>query len=410
VQRVVVTGMGAITPIGADVASSWEAALAGQSGVTTLPDIAELGLPVRIGARVKDFDPTAHLDRKEARRFDRFVGLAASAADEAMADARLLEGTDPQRVGVAFGSGIGGMSVFCEQHQAFLEKGPDRVSPFFIPTMIPNMGSGYLAMRWDLQGPNVTTVTACASSASAIAEAMWTIKRGDADAMLAGGAEAVVIPLAYAGFCSMKALSTRNDDPEGASRPFDASRDGFVMGEGGGFVVLESLEHARGRGARIYAELLGAGQSADAFHMVEPRPDGRGAAQSMTRALAHAGVAPADIDYINAHATATPKGDRGEAEAILRVFGEAARDLSVSSTKSMTGHLLGAAGAVELIFSILALRDQVVPPTINLDEPEADLDLDFVPNVKRARRVDMALSNSFGFGGHNVSLVVGRPS
>jgi len=406
-QRVVVTGMGAITPVGADVKATWEAILAGRSGVTTLPDIEELGLPTHIGARVKDFDPATVLEKKDARRMDRFAALAVAAAQEAIDDSGVLESTGSDAIGVSFGTGIGGMQTFCDQHRTFLEKGPDRVSPFFIPTMIPNIGAGVLAIRWNLTGPNVTTVTACASSASAIAQAYWAIQRGDARAMLTGGSEAVVIPLAFAGFSSMKALSTRNEDPEGACRPFDADRDGFVIGEGGGFLVLESLEDAKARGAQIYAEVLGAGESADAYHIVEPCPDGEGARKAMSRALSSAGLAPDRIDYVNAHATGTPKGDRGEAEAIMKVFGEHTRNLSVSGTKSMTGHLLGAAGAVELILSILALRDQVVPPTINLDHPE-DVALDFVKGSARERRVDVSMSNSFGFGGHNVSLVVGR--
>lgn len=406
-ERVVVTGIGAITPLGDTAPATWDAVLSGRSGVKTLPDIQDLGLPTYIGARVEGFDASKFLDKKDARRMDRFAALAVAAAQEALDDSGILGTVPGERIGVSFGTGIGGMQTFCDQHQIFLEKGPDRVSPFFIPTMIPNIGSGLLAIRWNLTGPNVTTVTACASSASAIAEAFWAVARGDADAMLAGGSEAVVIPLAFAGFTSMKALSTRNDTPQAASRPFDRGRDGFVMGEGGGVVILEAYESARRRGARIYAEILGAGQSADAYHIVEPAPDGRGAFQAMTRALASAGLTPSQIDYVNAHATSTPKGDRAEAEAILEVFGSEASHLSVSSTKSMTGHLLGAAGAVELIFSILALRDQVVPPTVNLEDPE-DLPLDFVPNEARERPVGAAMSNSFGFGGHNVTLVVGR--
>lgn len=409
-RRVVVTGMGAVTPIGGSVRSTWDAALRGQSGVTHIPDMVEAGLPVTIGARVKDFDPLVYVDRKDARHMDRFAQLAIAAGEEAVRDSGILEDgkTDREEIGVSFGSGIGGMATFCDQHSAFVDRGPDRVSPFFIPMIIPNMGAGLLAMRWGLNGPSATSVTACASSATAVADGYWAIQRGAAEAMLVGGSEAVIIPLAYAGFCSMKALSTRNDDPEGASRPFDRDRNGFVMGEGAGMLILESLEGAMRRGARIYAEILGAGQSADAYHMVEPRPDGHGAVLAMKRALKSGGTRPEEIGYINAHATSTPKGDRGEAEAILEVFQESASRISVSSTKSMTGHLLGAAGAVELIFSTMSIVDQVAPPTINLANPDGDVPLDFVPNQPKERTIDKALSNSFGFGGHNVSVLVGR--
>ncbi len=405
-RRVVVTGLGALTPLGLSVASSWQGALSGRSGVSFLPDLAALGLPTTIGGRIEGFDPARFLEPKQIRHMDRFAQLAIAASEEAMADSGLLgAGYDLEEVGVLFGTGIGGMVTFTEQHQVFLRRW-DRVSPFFIPMMIPNMAAGEVAIRWGLLGPNATTVTACASSASAVGEAFRLVQHGDAPAMLALGAEAVIIPFAYAGFTSMKALSTRNDAPEKASRPFDRSRDGFVMGEGAGCLVLEEMEAAQRRGAHIYGEVVGYGQSSDGHHLVEPRADGKGAFLAMKRALADAGLAPSDVDYINAHATATQKGDAGEARAIQALFGQAPPHLSVSSTKSMTGHLLGAAGVVELLFSLLAIRDQMVPPTINLEDPDVGVGLDLVPNEVRRRPVKVALSNSFGFGGHNVSLVV----
>ncbi|MHB1980801.1 MAG: beta-ketoacyl-ACP synthase II [Sulfobacillus sp.] len=407
-RRVVVTGIGALTPLGLSAASSWQGALSGHSGVRFLPDMAAIGLTTAIGGRIEGFDPARFLQPKQIRHMDRFAQLAIAAAEEAMADSGLLgAGYDLEQVGVLFGSGIGGMVTFTEQHEVFLRRW-DRVSPFFIPMMIPNMASGEVAIRWGLMGPNSTTVTACASSASAVGEAFRLVQHGDAPAMLALGAEAVIIPFAYAGFCSMKALSTRNDAPTEASRPFDQARDGFVMGEGAGCLVMEELEAALARHAPIYGEIVGYGQSSDAHHLVEPRPDGKGALLAMQRALADADLTPADVDYINAHATSTPKGDAGEARAIATLFGADGGQVSVSSTKSMTGHLLGAAGVVELLFSLLAIRDQVVPPTINLSQPDADIHLDLVPNVAKARQVRVALSNSFGFGGHNVSLVVAR--
>jgi 3-oxoacyl-[acyl-carrier-protein] synthase II len=407
---VVVTGMGAITPLGLDLPTTWQGILAGRSGIRRIEALDELDVDTKIGGPVPPFDVHDFLDRKEARHMDRFVHLAMIAAAEALRGSGLLESQyDPGRVGIYFGSGIGGMTTFCEQHAVLLTKGPRRVSPFFIPMMIVNMAAGQLAITYGFTGPSLTTVTACASSANAIGDAFRAIERGDADVILAGGAEAVLIPLAYAGFGAMRALSTRNDEPERASRPFDRGRDGFVMGEGAGVAVLEEYEHARRRGAPIHAEVLGYGLSADAYHVVEPHPDGRGAAEAMRRCLEGAHV-PADaVGYINAHATSTPKGDLGEARAILEVFGPHAGALAVSASKSMLGHLLGAAGAVEFILTVRALEEQVLPPTINLDDPE-DLPFDLVPWQPEERRVRHALSNSFGFGGQNVSLLVGaRP-
>jgi 3-oxoacyl-[acyl-carrier-protein] synthase II len=409
-RRVVVTGMGAVTPLGLDLATTWNALLAGRSGITLLPELEDWDVDTKIGGRVPDFDVSLVLDRKEARRMDRYVHLAFLAAKEALSDSGVLtDDLDPRRAGVYFGTGIGGMVTFCDQHVVFLEKGPKRVSPFFIPMLIANMAAGQLAIAFGFLGPNVTTVTACASSANAIGDAFRAIERGDADVVLAGGGEAVLIPLAYAGFGSMRALSTRNDAPEAASRPFDRARDGFVMAEGAGLVVLEEYERARRRGAKIYAEVLGYGLSSDAFHVVEPRPDGKGAAEAMARSLEGARLAKDRVGYINAHATSTPKGDLGEALAIQEVFGPHAQHLYVSATKSMTGHLLGAAGAVEFIFTVLAVAEGRLPPTINLDDPE-DVPFDLVPGEAKEVPVQYALTNSFGFGGHNVSLLIGRPA
>jgi 3-oxoacyl-[acyl-carrier-protein] synthase II len=337
---------------------------------------------------------------------DRFVQLAVAAADEAWNDAGIGQEFDPDRVGIVVGNGIGGMQTLTEQHQVLLERGPSRINPFFIPKMISNIASGQLAIRLNLRGPNETVVTACASSGNAIGSGLRAIQHGEADAMLVGGTEAALIPLAFAGFCSMKAMSTRNDDPKHASRPFDRDRDGFVMGEGAAFLVLERLSYAEKRGAkRVYAELAGYGRSSDAYHVVEPHPDGEGASRAMLHALTDANMTPESIDYINAHGTSTPKGDIAETLAIKRVFGDHAYRLAVSSTKSSTGHLLGAAGAVEMIASILALVHQTLPPTINLDNADPDCDLHYVPNQPEERRVTAVMSNAFGFGGQNASLI-----
>jgi 3-oxoacyl-[acyl-carrier-protein] synthase II len=405
-ERVVITGMGAITPSGHGLEQFWQGITSGVSAVSLMTDYDLSDYPTRIAAQVRGFDPQKYLDRREIRHMDRFVQFAIGAAQDAWDDAGLEGHVDPERAGVMVGNGIGGMHTLTEQHVVLLERGPSRITPFFIPKMIGNIAGGQLAIRFNLQGPNETVVTACASSGNAIGEGMRAIQCGEADVMLVGGTEAALIPLAFAGFCAMKATSTRNDAPERASRPFDRDRDGFVMGEGAGFLVLESLTHALRRDARIYAELAGFGRSADAYHVVEPHPDGAGASLAMARALQDAKLAPEDIDYINAHATSTPKGDIVETVAIKRVFGEHARRVAISSTKSSTGHLLGAAGAVELIATVLALVHQVAPPTINLEQPDPQCDLYFVPNHPEARRIRAAMSNAFGFGGQNACLVV----
>lgn len=408
-RRVVITGIGALTPLGLSAPETWENALAGRSGVGAISRFDPSDLQVKFAGEVRGFDPSLVLDRREVRRTDRFVQFAVAAGEEAMKDAGLHEGGyDPERSGAVCGTGIGGIETLTNQHRICLERGPDRVSPFFVPMMIANMMAGQLAIRYRLLGPNATMVTACASSAHAIGNAMRSIQFGEADVMVAGGAESVLLPLCFAGFENMKALSTRNEDPEGASRPFDIDRDGFVMAEGAGMLVLEELEHAQARGAKIYGEIVGYGMTADAYHMVEPAPDGSGAARAMQAALRDAKLPPERIGYINAHATGTPKGDIGEALAVRRVFGAHADKLAISSTKSMTGHLLGAAGAVEAIFTTLALRDGKLPPTINLRHQDPMIDLDCVPNEARPRQIEAAMSNSFGFGGQNVSLVVMR--
>ncbi|MCL4493533.1 MAG: beta-ketoacyl-ACP synthase II [Firmicutes bacterium] len=404
-ERVVVTGMGVISPVGSGLPAFWDGLTSGHSGVGPVTRFDVSQFSTRIAAEVHDFDPLKYLEKKEVRHMDRFVQLAIGAAQDAYNDA-LLSDVDPARAGVAVGTGIGGMETLTEQHETLLARGPNRVSPFFIPKMIANIAGGQLAIRFNFQGPNVTLVTACASSGSALGDAFRAIQFGEVDVMLAGGAEAVLLPIAFAGFCAMKAMSTRNEDPEHASRPFDQERDGFVMGEGAGFLVLESLSFARSRGARIYAELLGYGRSADAYHVVEPHPEGRGAAQSMRRAIYDAGIDPEDVDYINAHGTSTMKGDLAETLAIKSVFGEHAYQLAVSSTKSSTGHLLGAAGAVEMIASIMAIMHQQVPPTVNLDHASPDCDLNYVPNRPQDRRVRVVMSNAFGFGGQNASLIL----
>lgn len=406
-RRVVITGMGAITPLGEGIRDYWEALKAGRSGIDKITSFDTTGYSSRIGGEVRGFEPTSYLDRKDARRMDRFTQFAAAAARMAIEDAGLeMEREDPHRVGVAVGTGIGGIGTLMEQAEVLREKGPDRVSPFFVPMMIANMAAGQVAILFGAKGPNTTVVTACASGNNAIGDAMRIIQRGEAEVMICGGSEAAFVPLAMAGFCTMKALSTRNDEPARACRPFDRERDGFVMGEGAGMLVLESLEHARSRGARIYAEMAGYGMTADAFHITAPSPEGEGGARSMLRALEDAGLPPSAVDYINAHGTSTPHNDRMETMAIKNVFGEHARKVAISSTKSMTGHLLGAAGAVELIACVLAINEGVIPPTINYEYPDPECDLDYVPNRAREARVEVALSNSFGFGGQNATLVV----
>ncbi|HXF48036.1 MAG TPA: beta-ketoacyl-ACP synthase II [Verrucomicrobiae bacterium] len=408
-KRVVVTGLGVLTPVGHTIKEFWDNLTAGRSGVGRISRFDVSAYDCQIAGEVKGFDPSKVLDKKEARRADLFEQYALAATSQALAEAG-LDSTkiNPERVGVVLGSGIGGIDTFERQHQALLSGGPGRVSPFFIPMMIIDMGPGLVSMRYGLKGPNYATVSACASSAHAIGDAFHIIQRGEAEAMVTGGCEATITPTSLAGFCSARALSTRNDEPERASRPFDKDRDGFVMGEGGGILVLEELEHAKKRGAKIYAELLGFGMTGDAYHMTSPAPKGEGAARAMREALRSARLNPEQIDYINAHGTSTDLGDVAETEAVKTVFGEYAYKVPISSTKSMTGHLLGAAGATELIASILTIDSGVMHPTINLDEPDPACDLDYIPKQAREKKVNHVLSNSFGFGGHNVSILAGR--
>jgi 3-oxoacyl-[acyl-carrier-protein] synthase II len=409
-RRVVVTGVGAITPVGNDVAATWRALLDGVSGAAPITKFDASKFPVRFACEVKNFDPLQYMDRKEAKRADWYAQYAIAGAVMAMSDAGLSDPGlyDPDRVGVILGSGIGGLKSFEEQHDQYRERGASKISPFFIPMFIADIAAGLVSMRFNAKGPNYATVSACATSAHAIGDAFRTIQYGDADIMITGGSEATVTPMAIGGFANMKALSERNDSPGTASRPFDQTRDGFVMGEGAGVVVLEEIEHARKRGARIYAEVVGYGATGDAYHLTAPAPEGEGAQRAMRRALADAQLTPEDIQYINAHGTSTPANDLNETKAIKAVFGDRAADVNVSSTKSMTGHMLGAAGAVEFIVCSFAVRDCVVPPTINYATPDPELDLNFTPNRAIRRDVDAALSNSFGFGGHNVTLAVRR--
>jgi 3-oxoacyl-[acyl-carrier-protein] synthase II len=378
----------------------------GVSGIRRITRFDPANFNTKIAGEVTDFEPTRYMDRKEARRMDRFTQFAVAASGMAIEDASLnLEHEDRDRIGVILGSGIGGMETLEEQAKVLFEKGPGRVSPVFVPMMIGNMGAGQVAIKYCLRGPNTTTVSACASSSNAIGDAFKMLQYGRADVMITGGAEAAVTPLAMAGFIQMKAMSTRNEEPEKASRPFDLGRDGFVIGEGSAILVLETLEHAQERGARIYAEIVGYGSTCDAYHMTAPDPEGHGAATSMKEALGDAGIDPSEVDYINAHATATPLGDKAETLAIKSVFGANAAKVAISSTKSMTGHLLGASGGLEAMVCILAIYYGIIPPTINYEQPDPDCDLDYVPNVARKAVVDVALSNSFGFGGHNATLV-----
>lgn len=406
-KRVAITGIGVISPVGIGKDSFWEALKAGRSGIGPVTRFATDGFPTRIAGEVKGFDPAAYMDKKDIKRMDRFAQYAVAASKMAVADAGLdLTREERERIGVVLGTGIGGTETFEEQHQILLERGPGRISPFFIPMMIANMGAAQIAIQLGLGGPNYTVVNACAASANALGAALRTIQWGEAEIVISGGAEASVTPMALGGFCAMKALSTRNEEPERASRPFDRLRDGFVLGEGAGVLVLEELEHARKRGARIYAELAGYGCTADAYHITAPAPDAEGAARAMRLALKDAGLASEDVAYINAHGTSTDLNDRLETEAIKKVFGPRAYALAISSTKSMTGHLLGAAGAVELIATVLAVEEGVVPPTINYEHPDPACDLDYVPNAARRLDIEAALSNSLGFGGHNVTLAV----
>ena len=406
-RRVVVTGLGAVTPVGNDVATTWRALQAGVSGAAGITKFDPSTFPVKFACELKGFDPLRSMERKEAKRADPYTQYAVAASVEAMADAGLIDGTyDPDRTGVIVGSGIGGLKSFEEQHDIYRERGQSKISPFFIPMFIADIAAGVVSMRFKARGPNYATVSACATSAHAIGDAFRTIQYGDADVMICGGSEAAVTPMAIAGFANMKALSERNESPETASRPFDKTRDGFVMGEGAGVVVLEELEHALKRGARIYAEIGGYGATGDAYHLTAPAPDGEGAQRAMKRALNDAGLTPADVQYINAHGTSTPANDLNETRAIKAVFGEHAQGINVSSTKSSTGHMLGAAGAVEFIVSTLAVQEGIVPPTINYETPDPECDLNYTPNASVRREVTAAISNSFGFGGHNVSLAV----
>lgn len=407
--RVVVTGLGAVTPLGNSVPEYWRAICEGRSGVGPITRFDPKRLDARIAAEVKGFDPLKVIEKKELKKLDLFIQYALAAGVEAVEDAKVdFAQMDPARAGALVGSGIGGILSILEWHRVLLEKGPSRISPFFIPSLIVNMASGQLSIRYKLKGPNSSVVTACATGNHAIGDAFKIIQRGDADLMVAGGSEAIIDELPIGGFAQMKALSTRNDDPARASRPFDADRDGFVPGEGAGIVVLENAEHARRRGARIYAEIVGYGMTADAYHMTAPDPDGDGAIRAMTDALRDGGVRPEDVGYVNAHGTSTPYNDRTETLAIKQVFGDHARRLAVSSTKSMTGHLLGAAGGIEAIATVLALQQGILPPTINYDKPDPDCDLDYVPNVARKAEVDVAISNGFGFGGTNATLAFRR--
>lgn len=411
-RRVVVTGLGLLTPVGNDVASAWEALLAGRSGAGPITQFdATEDYDCRFAAEVKDFRVEDYLDRKEAKRMDRFTQFAMAASQQAVRQAGLEEkpaGVDFDRVGVLIGSGIGGIHTFEEQTRIMIERGPKRISPFFVPMFIPDIAAGHVSMRYGMRGPNYCTVSACASSAHAVGDAFRIIERGEADIMVAGGTEATVTPLTIAGFGNMKALSTRNDSPETASRPFDATRDGFVLGEGAGIMVLEELEHARRRGAEILGEVVGFGQSADAYHLTASAPEGAGAQIAMRAAMADAGLQVTDIDYINAHGTSTPINDQNETLAVKAVFGEHAYKLVMGSTKSMTGHLLGAAGGVEAVISLLVCREGKIPPTINFTTPDPLCDLDYAHNRVVERPVRAALTNSFGFGGHNVCLALTR--
>jgi 3-oxoacyl-[acyl-carrier-protein] synthase II len=402
-----VTGVGAVTPIGNDAHATWAAAIAGRSGIDFIGAFDPSGFPVRIAAEVKDFDASGVASPKEARKLDRNVLLALGAAKEAVADAA-LDGFDPNRVGIVFGSAMGGLLGIMEQADVLRERGADRVSPNFLPNVLVDSASGQLAISLGVRGPNYAPVSACATGSHAVGEGAELIKRGDADAVIAGGTEACIHPLILAGFCAMRGLAAEDTDPPRASRPFDATRAGFVMGEGACTLVLEEAEHARARGARVYAEVLGYGTSNDAHHMAQPEPEAIGVSEMMRAALRRSGTAPERVGYINAHGTSTPLGDLAETRAIKQVFGDHAYKLAVSSTKSVTGHCFGAAGAIEAMMCVLAVHHGVLPPTINYREPDPDCDLDYVPNEAREARVDVALSNAMGLGGHNACVLVGR--
>lgn len=408
-RRVVVTGLGAVTPVGNDVATTWQSLLSGVSGGADITKFDASKYSVRFACEVKQFDPLSYMDRKEAKRADVYAHYAVAASVQAAADAGIVPGAiTPETMGVIIGSGIGGIRSFEDQHDVYRTLGPSKISPFFIPMFIGDIAAGIVSMRLQAKGPNYATVSACASSAHAIGDAFRIIQYGDADVMFAGGSEAAVTPMAIGGFANMGALSTRNDSPATASRPFDKDRDGFVMGEGAGVVVLEELEHARRRGARIYGEIVGYRATGDAYHLTGQPEAHEGLQRAMRGALNDAGLAPADVDYINAHGTSTPLNDPNESKGIQAVFGDHAHVLSISSTKSATGHMLGAAGSVEFIACALAMRDNLVPPTINYSTPDPECVLDYTPNAPRARAVNVAISNSSGFGGHNVSIALRR--
>ncbi len=406
-KRVVVTGIGAITPVGIGKEEFWQSLLAGKSGIGPITRFDASEYTTRIAGEVKDFEPAKYIDKKEAKRMDRCTQFAVAAARMAFEDSGMdLDKEDRARIGVVVGTGIGGIDTLHDQYRTLFDKGPGRISPFFVPMMIANMAAGQTSITFGLQGPSTCVVTACATGTNSIGDAFKIIQRGDADVMVAGGTEACISPAAVAGFCAMKAMSTRNDEPQKASRPFEKERDGFVMGEGAGIVILESLEHALARGAHIYAELAGYGFNADAYHITAPAPEGVQAAKCMEMAIKDAGLLPSDVSYINAHGTSTPLNDKNESLAIKSLFGDHAYKLAVSSIKSMTGHLLGAAGGIEAIASVLSVENDIVPPTINYEVPDSDLDLDYVPNVARKHVVNVAISNSFGFGGHNATILV----
>ncbi len=409
-RRVVVTGVGAVSPVGLNAAETWQALLAGKSGIALISRFDTTDFPTRIAGEVKGFDPLNFVDRKTVRKMDRFITYAVAASDEAFAAAGLRPCAEPDsdRIGVYIGSGIGGFETIEREHEKFLKEGARKISPFFIPASIINEASGHVSIRLGAGGPNSATCTACAAGCHAIGDSFKIIQRGDADVMVAGGAEAAITPMGVGGFSALKALSTRNDEPEKASRPFDLERDGFVVGEGAGILVLEELGHALRRGAEILAEVVGYGTSGDAFHITAPPDDGGGALRAMRNALSDAGIPPSEVDYINAHGTSTPPNDRIETLAIKQLFGDHAYRVAISSTKSMTGHLLGAAGGLEAVISVLSVKHGQIPPTINLDHPDPECDLDYVPHRSRSRQITYALSNSFGFGGTNAALLFRR--
>ena len=408
-RRVVVTGLGLICAVGNTAEETWRNVLAGKSGVCRITHFDATDFACKIAAEVKNFDPLNFIEKKEIKKMSRFIHLAVAASDEAMKMCGLEVTPEiSTRVGVDIGSGVGGFDVIEREHSTLLKEGPRKISPFFIPAAIVNLAAGHVSIRWNARGPNEATATACTTSAHSIGDAMKIIARGDADVMIAGGAEAAITPMGIGGFAAMRALSTRNDEPQKASRPFDSGRDGFVVGEGAGIVILEELEFAKKRGAKIYAELVGYGMSADAYHITQPAEGGEGAVRVMRNTLRDAGVGPEVVDYINAHGTSTPIGDRQETQAIKTAFGEHAKKVAVSSTKSMTGHLLSGAGGLEAGITVLALRDQTLPPTINLENPDPACDLDYVPNHARKAKVEYALTNSFGFGGTNGCLLFKR--